>query len=38
MTNDDIDSVWPEAQQRLVDLLPNTPKLRSPTAASTTSR
>ena len=27
MTNDDVDSVWPEAQQRLVDLLPNTPQL-----------
>lgn len=27
MTNDDIDSVWPEAQQSLVDLLPNTPQL-----------
>ncbi len=27
MTNDDIDAVWPEAQQQLVDLLPNTPQL-----------
>ena len=27
MTNDDIDGVWPEAQQSLVDLLPNTPQL-----------
>ena len=27
MTNDDIDAVWPQAQQRLVDLLPNTPQL-----------
>ena len=30
MTNDDIDAVWPEAQQRLVDLLPNTPRTRRP--------
>lgn len=27
MTNDDIDGVWPEAQQSLVDLLANTPQM-----------
>ncbi|MGI9028775.1 MAG: alpha/beta fold hydrolase [Ilumatobacteraceae bacterium] len=27
MTNDDIDGVWPAAQQSLVDLLPNTPQM-----------
>lgn len=27
MTNDDIDGVWPEAQQSLVDLIPNTPQM-----------
>jgi hypothetical protein len=25
MTNDDLDAIWPDAQQTLVDLLPNTP-------------
>ena len=25
MTKADIDAIWPEAQQTLVDLLPNTP-------------
>lgn len=27
LTNEDIDDVWPEAQQSLVDLLPNTPQV-----------